>query len=102
MTFTKQGLVPDELRTNSGLTPAEVKVEVKVQVEEAPAGTGEIFSKAVQTQETASDGYATFVVPRGCELKYWVGEVEESVDQIGTLEDIVYLENQLGLPIAAI
>jgi len=82
-------------------SPAE-GVEVKVQVEEAPAGTGEIFSKAVQTQETASDGYATFVVPRGCELKYWVGEVEESVDQIGTLEDIVYLENQLGLPIAAI
>jgi len=81
--------------------PAE-GVTVKVQVEEVPPGVGEIFDRSVQVKETAADGYANFEVPRGSEVKYWVGPVEESVDEIPSDEDIVYVENQLGLPTVAI
>jgi len=70
--------------------------DVKVQVEEPPKGAGEIFDRTVQTETTAGDGYANFIVPRGCEVKYWVGPVEESVEEIPIDEDIVYVENQLG------
>lgn len=68
---------------------------VYVQVSEAPTGEGEMFTDVKLNDTTGADGYATFTVPKGCALKYWVNEEKKHIDDVGQ-DDVVYVENGLG------
>lgn len=73
-----------------------VGVVVKVKVSVPPTGEGELFSNATVSDATGADGYATFTVPRGCSLRYWIGSSEKNLNAVGSEDDVVYVDNWLG------
>jgi hypothetical protein len=76
-----------------------VGVNVKTQIAEPPDGEGEFFNSSVVTDATGADGYATFTIPRGCSVKYWVGSSEKNLDSVATNASVVYVENHIGIPV---
>lgn len=75
-----------------------VGVTVKIKVAAPPTGDGELFNDSEVTDTTGADGYAEFVIPRGCSVKYWVGSSEKKLDSVATDAAVVYVENHLGTP----
>jgi hypothetical protein len=72
-----------------------VGVDVQARVIDPPIGTGELFNDAIVTKTTGGDGYALFTIPKSCGLKYWIGESEKKIDNVGT-DDVVYVDNWIG------
>lgn len=75
-----------------------VGAEVKAKVVAPPTGEGELFNSSEMTEDTGADGYASFTVPRGCSVKYWVGNTEKKIDAVGTDSDVEYVDNHIGIP----